>query len=64
MDENQVDRCVQESLAHPQEIRRILERMLRLRDGRGIYAEGGCIDASRECARPVCPHTADIRLPQ
>ena len=64
MDENQVDHCVQESLAHPKEARRILERMLRLRDGRGVYAEGGCIDASRECARPLCPTTADIRLPK
>lgn len=64
MDEDQVEARVQESLSHPTETRRILERMLRLRDGRGIYAEGGCIDASRECARTVCPETADIRLPQ
>ncbi len=63
MDENKVDQCVQESLAHPKEARRILERMLRLRDGRGVYADGGCIDASRECARPLCPRTEDIRLP-
>lgn len=63
MDEEQVERCVQESLVHPEETRRILERMLRLRDGRGVYAEGGCIDASRECARPVCRKTAYIRLP-
>ena len=63
MDETAVDNCVQESLMHPEETRRILERMLRLRDGRGIYAEGGCIDASRECARAVCPETADLRLP-
>lgn len=63
MDESRVDRCVEESLTHPQEARRILERMLRLRDGRGIYADGGCIDASRECARHVCRKTADIRLP-
>lgn len=63
MDEDKVELCVQETLAHPKETRRILERMLRLRDGRGIFAEGGCIDASRECARPLCPSTADIRLP-
>lgn len=63
MNEDQVEAHVQESLSHPDETRRILERMLRLRDGRGVYAEGGCIDASRECARPVCPATADIRLP-
>ena len=64
MDETVVDACVQESLTHPREARRILDRMLRLRDGRGIYAEGGCIDASRECPRPLCQGTADLRLPQ
>lgn len=63
IDEDRVEACVQASLSDPAEARRILERMLRLRDGRGIYAEGGTIDASRECARPVCPGSADIRLP-
>jgi hypothetical protein len=41
----------------------ILQRMLRYRDGRGIYAEGGCIDATREHLRWVCPETAQVQLP-
>ncbi len=64
MDEAVVDACVQESMNHRNEARRILDRMLRLRDGRGVYADGGCIDASRECPRPLCRGTADLRLPQ
>ena len=63
MDEEIVGARVQESMSSRSSVQRILERMLRLRDGRGIYANGGCIDASRECARPLCPGTADIRLP-
>ena len=41
---------------------RILARMLRYRDGRGIYADGGCIDATREHPRWLCPHTATVEL--
>jgi hypothetical protein len=37
--------------------------MARLRDGRGVYAEGGCVDVSREFPRGVCPGTAGIVLP-
>jgi hypothetical protein len=40
----------------------ILARMMRIRDGRGIYAEGGCIDATRDAIRWVCPETTDIKL--
>jgi hypothetical protein len=42
---------------------RILQCMMRYRDGRGVYAEGGCIDATREHLRWVCPEHARIDLP-
>lgn len=42
---------------------RILSQMLKLRDPQGVYADGGCIDASREYPRHVCPGTAGIVLP-
>ena len=42
---------------------RILNRMKRYRDGRGIYAEGGCIDATREHPKYMCPGTCTIVLP-
>jgi len=54
---------VRESLEDPTAVQRILDRMLRLRDPQGVYGAGGCIDASREFPRFVCPGTADIVLP-
>lgn len=63
MDETVVDACSRATLADPMKVRRILDRMLRLRDPQGVYGAGGCIDASREFPRCVCPGTADIVLP-
>lgn len=63
MDESIVEDRVAASLADPQEVERILSRMMRLRDPRGVYAEGGCIDATRECLRLVLPGTTGIHLP-
>jgi len=63
MDEAMVDACVRESLEDPIKVQSILDRMLRLRDPQGVYGTGGCIDASREFPRRVCPGTTDIVLP-
>ncbi len=63
MDESIVRERVARTLADPAETERVLERMIRLRDPRGVYAEGGCIDTSREHARWVRPGTSDIVLP-
>lgn len=64
MDESVVEAHVRATQNDPAERERILERMLRLRDPKGVYAEGGCIDTSREYPRCVHPGTADIRLPE
>lgn len=63
MDESIVEEHVAESLADPTAVSRILGTMMRLRDPQGIYAHGGCIDASREMPRWICPGTADLDLP-
>ncbi len=63
MDESIVEARVAATLEDPAEVARILARMVRLRDPRGVYAEGGCIDTTREYPRLVRPGTADIRLP-
>jgi hypothetical protein len=63
MDETIVEARMHDTLRQPKEVARILQQMLRLRDPQGVYAEGGCIDASREYPRRVCPGTADIALP-
>lgn len=63
IDESIVEQRVRQSMADPTEVERILQRMTRLRDPKGVYAEGGCIDTSREHPRRVCPGTADLVLP-
>ena len=60
VDEEEVARRVAETEADPVEWRRVMERMSRWRDARGVYAEGGCMDRTRECARWVRPETCDI----
>ncbi|WP_296892277.1 hypothetical protein [Thiobacillus sp.] len=64
MDEKIVEERVRATQNDPTEVARILQRMLRLRDPKGIYQEGGCIDTSREFPRCIHPATADIRLPE
>jgi hypothetical protein len=63
VDDNVVDERVAETLKDPQKVERILELMLRLRDPSGVYAEGGCIDASRECVRLLRPGTTELQFP-
>ncbi|MEW5894040.1 MAG: hypothetical protein AB1697_12970 [Pseudomonadota bacterium] len=63
MDEARVEAQVQATLRDPAETARIVERMLRYRDPKGVYAEGGCIDTTREYPRWVCPGTADLVVP-
>lgn len=62
MDEEAVEARVQASLADPDTTAQILHRMLRYRDPRGVYAEGGCLDSTREYPRTVCPGTASLQL--
>ena len=51
------------TLADPEATAVILERMMRIRDPQGVYAAGGCIDATRERVRWVRPGHCDIVLP-
>jgi hypothetical protein len=64
MDENIVEERVRATQNNPAEMALILQRMVRLRDPKGVYREGGCIDTSREYPRCIHPGTADIRLPE
>jgi hypothetical protein len=63
MDEAVVAERVRATMNDPVEIGRILDRMMRMRDPSGVYADGGCIDTTREYPRWVCPGTSDIILP-
>lgn len=64
LDETRVEPRVRESMADPAQVERILKQMVRLREPRGVYIDGGCIDTTRECVRWVRPGTADLVLPE
>ena len=63
IDESIVEARVQDSLADAAQAAQILELMLRLREPKGVYQSGGCIDTSREYPRWIRPETADLVLP-
>jgi hypothetical protein len=62
MNEDIVREKVAETKKSSVETNRIVERMMRYRDVRGVYQEGGCIDASRDVVRWTCPNTSDLAL--
>lgn len=63
MDETIVEKHVRATMSDPVEAERIFDRMMRLRAPQDICGDGGCIDASREYSRWVCPGTSDLVLP-
>jgi hypothetical protein len=63
MDETVVERLVAQTEADPEARARVLERMLRMRDPKGVYAEGGCIDTTREYPKNVSREHCDLVLP-
>lgn len=63
MDESVVEEHVAQTERDPQARQQVLERMLRMRDPQGVYAEGGCIDATREHPRNVSRANCQLVLP-
>jgi hypothetical protein len=63
MDETVVERLVAQTEADPEARARVLERMLRMRDPKGVYAQGGCIDTTREYPKSVSREHCDLLLP-
>jgi len=62
MDEAKVDACVARTQADGAARRGILQRMMRMRDPQGVYAEGGCLDASREQPKSVWPGRCRLQV--
>lgn len=62
MDEQRVQQHMRQTEKSQEQYQAVMDKMQRIQDGRGIYAEGGCIDPSREYTRWVRPGTCDIRL--
>jgi hypothetical protein len=63
IDETLVEERVQATLQDSEKMQKILNLMMRMRDGKGIYAEGGCLDASRECPKQIHPTSCELQLP-
>jgi hypothetical protein len=64
MDESVVERLVAQTQADPEAAAGVLERMLRMRDPKGVYAQGGCIDTTREYPKNVSREHCDLVLPR
>lgn len=62
IDEQIVKTRVEHSMKDEGEVADIMKQMLRLREPQGVYVNGGCIDASREYPRCVCPGTSEMAL--
>lgn len=63
MNEDLVEERTVQTLQDPQRTQQVLERMMRIRDPQGVYAEGGCIDATREHPKGVHPQQCELLLP-
>jgi hypothetical protein len=64
MDESVVEAHVAQTQANPQTTAQVLERMLRMRDPKGVYGQGGCIDTTREYHRNVSHDHCEVVLPR
>jgi len=63
MDESVVERHVAQTERDPHTRAQVLERMVRMRDPKGVYAQGGCIDTTREHPRSVSLDQCELVLP-
>lgn len=65
IDEEHIKPMIAATLADPAELARVMARMTRWREPRGVYTEaGGCMDTTREFARWVRPGTSDMPIPR
>jgi hypothetical protein len=48
----------------PNKVQHILHQMMRIRDPKGVYAEGGCLDATREHPKQIFPTANELVLPE
>jgi len=63
MDETKVEQLVAQTLANKEACDKIYQRMLRIRDPVEVFAEGGCMDATRETAKFVrAPHCDILKV--
>ena len=64
IDENVVQEKMRKTLANRDQLKAVLETMMKYRDSAGVYADGGCIDLTRDSLRWILPETCEIELQQ
>jgi len=62
IDEAEVERRVQATLADPEQTAAVIAQMERPREPRGVYRDGGCMDTTREFPRFIRPDSCDMVL--
>ena len=62
INEQIIEERVRSTMQDQTAVANIMKQMLRLREPKGIYVNGGCIDTSREYPRCVCPGTSDMPI--
>jgi len=55
---------VHDTMQEPHKVQHILQQMMRIRDPKGVYAEGGCLDATREYPKQIYPSACELSLPK
>jgi hypothetical protein len=63
IDESVVEARMADTLRNPTKLKRVLERMMKMRDPKGVYADGGCLDSTREYPKQIFPGSNELRLP-
>ena len=63
IDEAVIDACVADTLRNPSKLKSVAERMMKMRDPKGVYAAGGCLDSTREFPKQIYPDHCELKLP-
>jgi hypothetical protein len=50
-------------LRNPTKLKWVLQRMMKMRDPKGVYENGGCLDSTREYPKQIFPGSNELNLP-
>ena len=63
IDEDAIAACVADTVRNPSKLKSVAGRMMRMRDPKGVYADGGCLDSTREFPKQIFPDHCELQLP-
>ena len=62
INEDLVKELVDQTLSSKEQTHNVIDVMMKYRDPQGVYADGGCIDITRDTFRRVCPDSTNIEI--